>query len=88
MARLMINGDKTIDGKLTVTRTLVEDENGTQRIVVQGALQTEAYIEEIDSIDCPRFTVVGVNVMQESFGSEEKDIVYTFTADSIVIEEE
>lgn len=87
MARLMINDNITVDGKLTVNRTLVENDDGSQSIVVQGALRTKKYIEEIDRIDSPRFSVEGVNVVQESFGSEEEEIVYTFIANSLEIEE-
>jgi len=88
MATLIINGSKKIDGKLSVNRTLVTNDDGSQKIVVQGMLDTEVYIDEILSIDAPRFSVTGVTVMQESFGSEEDKIIYSFVAEELLIEEE
>lgn len=85
MAEIVINGSTPIEGKLTVNRTLVE-QDGVQAIVVEGALRTEKYIEQIDDIETKLFTVLGVHVIQESFGSEEKEIVYVFTADKLLVE--
>ncbi|MCY7866086.1 hypothetical protein P8918_13655 [Bacillus spizizenii] len=84
MAKLKINSKDTIEGKLTVNRTLVESAEGS-KIVVEGALKTKEYIEEILSIDSPRFSIDGINVIQESFGSEEPEILYSFTAESLTV---
>lgn len=86
MAKLKINGeDGLVEGKVTISRTLVEDENGQERIVVEGALVTETYFEEIHTIDAPRFSIVGVQVVLESFGTEDNEIIYTFKADRMII---
>jgi hypothetical protein len=85
MAEIVINGSIAIEGKLTVNRALVQ-QDGVQAIVVEGALRTEKYIEEIDDIQTERFSVLGVQVIQESFGSEDKEIVYVFTAEKLLVE--
>jgi hypothetical protein len=86
MAKLSINEDRLTEGKITVNRMLVETEQGA-KIHVEGALRTKDYIEEITQIDAPRFSVKGVKVLQESFGSEDEEIVYTFVAESLEVEE-
>ena len=85
MAEIVVNGSTAIEGKLTVNRALVEVD-GQETIVVEGALRTETYIEEIEDIQSERFSVMGVQVVQESFGSEEKEIVYVFRAEKLLVE--
>lgn len=87
MAKLNINGSRMIEGKLTVSRALVKGGDGL-KLVVEGMLKTPEYIEEITSIDAPRFSVLGVEVFQESFGSEDPEIIYAFRAQSIEIEDQ
>ncbi|MEK0288890.1 hypothetical protein [Caldifermentibacillus hisashii] len=78
MGEIIVNGSMPINGMLTVTRTLVETED-QHAIVVEGVLKTEAYIEEIEDIQTELYCA-GRPSHQESFGSEEKDIIYAFRA--------
>lgn len=80
MALVIINDDLEVTGQVTVNRFLVEDEN---RIAVKGVLQTKKYIEEINDIKTEKFHIKGVNVFQESFGSEDENIVYAFDAEDM-----
>lgn len=87
MAQIIVNGRKVIDGKVSVSRTL--DRSGEEpRLIIQGYLMTKEYIEEIYMIETDRFAIYDVDVFQESFGSEEDDIVYTFVAQKFLLREE
>ena len=47
-------------------------------LVREGVLKTHLYIEEIDTLECDRFILEGINVTAESFGSTDPFIVYYF----------
>lgn len=76
MAKLLINNEKVVKGKLTITRTLNQEKTG---FIYNGVLATHYYIEEIKSIEAERFSIDGVEVYQESYGSDDFDILYNFT---------
>ena len=84
MASILINGKKPVRGKLSVIRTL-DDSGEKPKLIVQGQLSTHRYIEEIVEIKTNRLHLTGVNVYQESFGSEDFNILYTFTAEHLEI---
>ena len=86
MSQMIVNDSIPIEGMLTVNRALDYTE-AQPKMIVQGALKTEEYIEEIDTIETDRLIILGVSVYQESFGSEEDNIIYTFTATKLVIKD-
>lgn len=53
------------------------------QLITEGMFKTHLYIEEIDSLECDRFKVTGIDVKSESFGSTDPFIVYYFTFDDI-----
>jgi hypothetical protein len=48
-------------------------------LVREGMLKTHLYIEEINTLECDRFILDGINVFAESFGSTDPFVVYYFT---------
>ena len=47
-------------------------------LIREGIFKTHLYIQEIDSLECDRFKIVGINVISEGFGSTDPFIVYYF----------
>lgn len=75
MAEIVINGNQLINGKFTIIREAKDNE-----IVTHGHLITHRYFEEIHTLETDRYRVKGVRVFVESFGSDDFNIVYEFTA--------
>lgn len=48
-------------------------------LIKEGILKTHLYIEEIDTLECDRFKINGVDVFVEAFGSTDIFNLYTFT---------
>lgn len=86
MARVRVNDEFDIEGKITVERML-KDEGNYERLIIEGALLTDQYIEEIFSLETDRFKIDGVKVFHESFGSESDEILYTFNARDFILKE-
>lgn len=86
MARVRVNNEFDIEGKITVERML-KDEGNYERLIIEGALLTDQYIEEIFSLETDRFKIDGVKVFHESFGSESDEILYTFNARDFILKE-
>lgn len=86
MARVRVNNEFDIEGKITVERML-KDEGNYERLIIEGALLTDQYIEEIFSLETDRFKIDGVKVFHESFGSESDEILYTFNANDFILKE-
>ena len=84
MARVRVNNEFDIEGKITVERML-RDEGNYERLIIEGALLTDQYIEEIFSLETDRFKIDGVKVFHESFGSESDEILYTFNANDFIL---
>ena len=84
MAKIVINDELEINGRLTVQRTRVSDEKGNLTSVVSGVLATHLYIEIIDKIETGRLILKGVDVKKENFGSDDYDVVYEFTASELI----
>lgn len=59
-----------------------EDEPYYEKI---GILKTHLYIEEINTIECDRFKIDGIDVYLEAFGSSDIFNLYHFTYDSFEI---
>ena len=70
---IMINDIETL-GLVSVTINKTED-----GFVKNGALKTHIYVEDIETIQCDKFNLYGVDVYSESFGSNDPCIIYSFT---------
>ena len=75
MAKLIVNNKFELNGKITVRRTL-ENEN----LIIVGSLATHYYLEEITSLETDRFIIYKIEVFEEVFGSDDFDILYNFKA--------
>lgn len=78
MKTVIVNNSHEIVGKFSVYREKVDD-----KIVVIGALQTPSYIEELHSLKSDKYFIDGIDVHKESFGSEDDQIIYEFTAEEL-----
>lgn len=81
MAKISINEEFIVNGKFTIKRVLNDD----NELIVIGTLMTHFYLEEIESLETYRYLIKGIDVREESFGSDDYDIAYTFTAKEIII---
>ncbi len=61
-----------------ISFSIREEDEGYRK---EGIFKTHLYIEEIDTLECDRFIITGINVISESFGSTDPFIVYYFTFD-------
>ena len=75
MAKLIVNKELELNGKITVKRTLEDGE-----LVIIGSLATHYYLEEIISLETDRFIIDKIEVFEEVFGSDDFDILYNFKA--------
>lgn len=75
MARISVNDEYIVNGKLTVSRSLNNNE-----IVINGTFASHYYFEEIKSLTTYRYEIKNIEVVEELFGSDDFDIVYNFTA--------
>ena len=80
MAQIKINKDRFVEGKFTVKQRLVEDEKGNGNVVVHGIFSTHDYIEELNTLESERYLLLGVKVFEETFGTNDYEITYDFTA--------
>jgi hypothetical protein len=79
MAKISINDQYVVNGRFTVKR--YQDNNGNIKVI--GTLATHFYFEEINKIENYRYSITGIDVKEESFGSDDFDIVYSFEAESL-----
>jgi hypothetical protein len=84
MADILINDETLVKGKLSITRRADYSVIPT-RVEVIGRLATHKYFEEIDQIDTERYSIKDITVSQESFGSEDFNIIYDFTSEDFSI---
>ena len=56
-------------------------------LIKEGLLKTHIYIEEIDTLECDRFKIEGVDVYAEAFGSTDIFNLYSFTYSTFKIKE-
>lgn len=88
MAQIKINKDRFVEGKFTVKQRLVEDEKGNGNVVVHGIFSTHDYIEELNTLESERYLLLGVKVFEETFGTNDYEITYEFTAESLTIKDD
>lgn len=84
MANIIVNNRINAKGKLSVSRTLNEERNG---FIITGVFASHLYYEDIKSLETGRFKVSGVEVYQESFGSDDYDILYHFVAKKFILKD-
>lgn len=80
MSTIIVNGFVTTEGEVLVSNRIETDQAGKQFIMTEGVYKTETYIEEIDVIETNNFILHDVFVMEETFSSETKEILYRFVA--------
>ena len=80
MASIVINNELKVNGNLTFKRTINENKTGFN---IEGVLSTHLYFDNITSIDTQRFSLKGVEVLEENFGSDDYNILYLFTAEDL-----
>ena len=56
-------------------------------LIKEGFLKTHLYIEEINTLECDRFRLEGIDVYAESFGSTDIFNLYQFTYEYFDIKE-
>ena len=88
MAQIKINKDRFVEGKFTVKQRLVEDEKGNGNVVVHGIFSTHDYIEELNTLESERYLLLGIKVFEETFGTNDYEITYEFTAESLTIKDD
>ena len=88
MAQIKINKDRFVEGKFTVKQRLVEDKKGNGNVVVHGIFSTHDYIEELNTLESERYLLLGVKVFEETFGTNDYEITYEFTAESLTIKDD
>lgn len=79
MARIIINKEYEVEGHFSFEISI--DKNTTPRIVnIKGAFKTNEYLPDISTIENERYQLDKVSVYTESFGSDEDQVIYLFTA--------
>lgn len=56
-------------------------------LIREGLLKTHLYVEEINTLECDRFRLEGIDVYAEAFGSSDIFNLYTFTYELFSIKE-
>lgn len=74
-----------VKGRLTFTTELLKDETGMEYIRVEGQMVTHKYIEDIFKIETHRYLLSNIEVYKETFGSDDFNILYEFTAKDYTI---
>lgn len=59
-----------------ITFRISKDAN--DNLITEGILKTHLYIEEINTLECDRFRLEGIEVYSESFGSTDIFNLYQF----------
>lgn len=93
MAKIVINEELRVNGRLTFSRELREEQYEDKEGVIKtrkffeisGMLATHLYFDEINQLDTNRFSIYGVEVFKEDFGSDDYNIIYSFVARDIEI---
>lgn len=82
MAKIKITNDKNeeilVSGRMTFKVSKAMDENGDDIMICLGQLTTHKYFEEIQKIETDRFILENVEVTDETFGTNDFDILYEF----------
>lgn len=68
-----------------ITFQISKDAN--DNLIKEGLLKTHLYIEEINTLECKRFKLTGIDVYAEGFGSTDIFNLYHFTYEYFDIKE-
>ncbi|MEG1494700.1 MAG: hypothetical protein RR406_00150 [Bacilli bacterium] len=72
------NNEIEVKGRMTFKISKVVDENGEESQVCLGQMATHKYFEEITKIETDRFKLENVEVIEETFGTNDFNILYDF----------
>lgn len=82
MAKIKITNDNNeeilVNGRMTFKVSKAIDENGDDTMICLGQLTTHKYFEEIKKIETDRFILENIEVTDETFGTNDFDILYDF----------
>ena len=82
MAKIIITNDNNeeiqVEGKMTFKVSKAIKEDGTDTMICLGQLATHKYFEEITKIETDRFILENVEVTDETFGTNDFNILYEF----------
>lgn len=79
MSQIKVNKKKSIEGKFSFDVD-VDETSKPVKVTIMGVFQSAEYIEEITELENDKYVISNIKVYRESFGSEEKDILYSFSA--------
>lgn len=92
MAKLKIRNEQyedfNVNGKMTFKVSKVLNEEGDEQMVCFGQLATHKYFETIQEIETDRYILRGVEVTDETFGTNDFNILYEFEAQDWEVKEE
>lgn len=82
MAKIIITNDNNeeiqVEGRMTFKVSKAIKEDGTETMICLGQLATHKYFEEITKIETDRFILENVEVTDETFGTNDFNILYEF----------
>ena len=82
MAKIIITNDNNeeiqVEGRMTFKVSKAIKEDGTDTMICLGQLATHKYFEEITKIKTDRFILENVEVTDETFGTNDFNILYEF----------
>lgn len=84
MAIMKINTEQYVRGRMSICRE--KDDDGT--IVTYGIFETHDYFENIHTLESERYFLSNVDIVKEDFGTNDYNIKYTFTAETLVIKDD
>lgn len=88
MAEIKVNTEKFVNGRLTIAREKRQVSNEESQILIKGLFTTHEYFEEIHTLESERYLLQGVEVIKESFGSNDYDIGYEFLIGNLIVKED
>ena len=85
MSKILINDEFTIEGQFSM-EAVYDIKSNPPIVNIRGVLTSDkGYLPLINSLENERYRITGVNVYQETYGSEEDMIAYHFSAKSFAI---
>jgi hypothetical protein len=85
MSKVLVNNSIVIDGQFSFD-TVYDMKSNPPMVDIRGVFTSSCgYLGEITSLENERYSLAGVNVYQESYGSEDEAIAYYFHATSFGI---
>lgn len=88
MAEIKVNTQKFVNGRMTIEREKLKDNTGDTFIVTKGIFTTHEYFEEINTLESERYLLQGIEVLKETFASNDYDIGYEFLVGNLIVKED